>query len=46
MVGGWRKLNSEEHHVLYASQTGIIKEHEVGRSCSMHGGGGGRGAGE
>jgi hypothetical protein len=33
MLGGWRKLPSEELHNLYS-----FKQEEMGRSCSMHGG--------
>jgi hypothetical protein len=39
VTGKWRKLHSEELHILYASPNIIrqIKENEVGGTCSMHG---------
>jgi hypothetical protein len=41
VAGGWRRLHNDEHHNLYASpniiRVIIIKEDEIGRSCSMHG---------
>jgi hypothetical protein len=41
VMGGWRKLHSEELHNLYSSPS-IIRmmqiEDEMGRACSMNGG--------
>jgi hypothetical protein len=39
-VIGWRKLHDEELHNSYSSPstTRMIKEDEMGRACSMHGG--------
>jgi hypothetical protein len=41
VIGGWRKLHNEEFHNLYGSPIiiKIIKEDEMGRVCSTHGGG-------
>jgi hypothetical protein len=42
-VGGWRTLHNEELHNLYASPNIVrmIKEDEMGGTCSTHGSGGG-----
>jgi hypothetical protein len=39
IIGGWRKLHSEEVHNLYSSSNiiRIIKEEETERACSTHG---------
>jgi hypothetical protein len=36
VIGGWRKLHSEELHDLYPSPC-IIIINEVGRACGEHG---------
>jgi hypothetical protein len=42
LMGGWRKLHNEELHNLYSlpeyNQNYEVKEDEMGRACSMHGG--------
>jgi hypothetical protein len=42
IIGGWRKQHNKELHNLCLSTNIIrmikIKENEIGRSCSMHGG--------
>jgi hypothetical protein len=41
VTGDWRKLRNEELHDLCFSQNiirMIIKEHELGRTCSTYGG--------
>jgi hypothetical protein len=40
VTGEWRKLHSEELHVLYSSPNiirQIVKDNEVGWACGMHG---------
>jgi hypothetical protein len=39
VIGGWRKLNNEELHKLYGSQSKIrmIESRRMGRACSTHG---------
>jgi hypothetical protein len=34
VMGGWRKLHTEELHNLYSDQ---VKEDEMGRTCSTNG---------
>jgi hypothetical protein len=40
VIGGWRKLHNEELHILYCSPSIVrmVKEDEMGTSCSMNGG--------